>query len=394
MTTALALIETVKAVEIYANNGMDPLLDKIKEHVRSFVPDLSTAKGRKEIASMAYKVAQSKTHLDNLGKELTADWKKKAKVVDDERKKMREELDALKDEVRKPLTDFEEAEKARIDALNARILAIKALATDVDDDGKKLSSVCLFDNLVVVKVIDIESFGEMAKEAALAKESAVRSLEAHIARRTNEEAEAAELERLRREAAEREEADRVERIRKEAEEKAKREAEEVARKERERVEAEKAEAELKAKEERERLEREKAEAEAAIIREREEAKRREEEAERKRVADLKAAQEKADREKAEAEARRLADIKAAEEKAERERLDLIRQQEEKERVARLKKEEEEEAERKRQADTKHRAAINNNILSALKNCGCDDAVGKAIIKAIVAGHIPNVTVRY
>ena len=155
MEVAVIAVGTVSAVEIYANNGMDPLLGKIKEHVLSFVPDVTTRKGRGEIASMAYKVAQTKTLLDNLGKDLTADWKAKAKVVDEERKRMREELDALKDKVRTPLTEFENREKERIESLLKRLDLIKALAGDVDDAGNKLSSKQLAERLVAAKGVDI-----------------------------------------------------------------------------------------------------------------------------------------------------------------------------------------------------------------------------------------------
>ncbi len=345
---------TVSAVEIYANNGMDPLLGKIKEHVLSFVPDVTTKKGRGEIASMAYKVAQTKTLLDNLGKDLTADWKAKAKVVDEERKRMREELDALKDQVRTPLTEFENREKERVADLEKRIELIKALAIDVDESGSKLSSKQLAERLVAAKGVDIESFEEMVTDAALAKDKAIAALEAHVARREREEAEAAELERLRKEAAEREQREREELIRREAEEKVRREAEEAARKEREQ------------------REREKAEAEAAIIREREEAARRE----------------------AEAEARRLADIKAANDKAEREKAELTLQYEEKERIAKAKKEAAEEAERKRQEDVQHRTAVNNNILRSFMSYGCNEETGKSIIKAMIAGSVPHVSINY
>lgn len=345
---------TVSAVEIYANNGMDPLLGKIKEHVLSFVPDVTTKKGRGEIASMAYKVAQTKTLLDNLGKDLTADWKAKAKVVDEERKRMREELDALKDQVRTLLTEFENREKERVAALEKRIELIKALAIDVDESGNKLSSKQLAERLVAAKGVDIESFEEMVTDAALAKDKAIAALEAHVARREREEAEAAELERLRKEAAEREQREREELIRREAEEKVRREAEEAARKEREQRELEKAEAE------------------SAIIREREEAARRE----------------------AEAEARRLADIKAANDKAEREKAELTRQYEEKERIAKARKEAAEEAERKRQEDVQHRTAVNNNILRSFMSYGCNEETGKSIIKAMIAGSVPHVSINY
>ena len=311
---------TVSAVEIYANNGMDPLLGKIKEHVLSFVPDVTTKKGRGEIASMAYKVAQTKTLLDNLGKDLTADWKAKAKVVDEERKRMREELDALKVQVRTPLTEFENREKERVAALEKRMEMIKAHAVDVDDAGNKLSSKQLAERLVAAKGVDIESFEEMVTDAALAKDKAIAALEAHVARREREEAEAAELERLRKEAAEREQREREELIRREAEEKVRREAE--------------------------------------------------------------------------AEARRLADIKAANDKAEREKAELTRQYEETERVAKAKKEAAEEAERKRQEDVQHRTAVNNNILRSFMSYGCNEETGKSIIKAMIAGSVPHVSVNY
>ncbi|OCS62006.1 hypothetical protein BBZ50_02590 [Escherichia coli] len=48
----------------------------------SFVPDITTAKGRKEIASLAYKVAQTKTYLDGLGKDLVAELKEIPKLID------------------------------------------------------------------------------------------------------------------------------------------------------------------------------------------------------------------------------------------------------------------------------------------------------------------------
>ncbi len=40
-------------------------------------PDIDTRKGRKAIASLAAKVARSKTYLDGLGKDLVAGWKRR-----------------------------------------------------------------------------------------------------------------------------------------------------------------------------------------------------------------------------------------------------------------------------------------------------------------------------
>lgn len=365
MKNEIAIINEVNAVEVYTNDGMVPLLDKLERDVLSFVPDISTVKGRKEIASIASKVAKSKTYLDGLGKDLTADWKKKSKVVDAERKKMRDRLDALKIKVRQPLTDFEEAEKKRVADLEARVQNINKLGDIYDADNEPLSSKELTLNLVTAKRIDIESFEDRAADAAVSKERVVSILESAFEQAVKREREQEELERLRIEAEEQRKREQEEKIRREAEEKAKREAEEEARKERERVQREKEEVERKAREEQERFEREKREAEEAKQRELEKA-----------------------------EAKRLADIKAAEEKAELERQELIRQRQGKERKERERVEAEKEAERKRQADVEHRMAINNNVLVALSNIGINDIQGKAIIEAIVKGHVPHVIIKY
>jgi len=57
--------EKVTALEVYqTENGLDPWIAKIRKEVESFVPDVTTKKGRDAIASIAYKVAKSKTALN------------------------------------------------------------------------------------------------------------------------------------------------------------------------------------------------------------------------------------------------------------------------------------------------------------------------------------------
>ncbi len=117
------------ALQVYsAANGLDPFLAKIREEIDGFVPDVTTRKGREAIASIAYKVARSKTALDNVGKELVAELKEVPKKVDAERKRMRDLLDSWQAEVRQPLTDWEQREEMRkakhqagIDQINLRL---------------------------------------------------------------------------------------------------------------------------------------------------------------------------------------------------------------------------------------------------------------------------------
>lgn len=108
-------IEEVNAVELFTGDGLADLLAKIKAEVTAFVPDTATVAGRKEIASIAFKVSRSKVAIDNAGKELVAGWKQRAKEVDDSRRVARDFLDALRDRVRKPLTEWEQ-EQERLEA--------------------------------------------------------------------------------------------------------------------------------------------------------------------------------------------------------------------------------------------------------------------------------------
>jgi colicin import membrane protein len=101
-------------------DGLDSTIAYIREQVSGHVADVSTSEGRKEVARLARQVASSKVVLDGLGKALVAGWKEQAKKVDSERKRCRDELDALRDETRQPLTDYETAEE---DAKRAQLLA-------------------------------------------------------------------------------------------------------------------------------------------------------------------------------------------------------------------------------------------------------------------------------
>lgn len=125
----LVVIEKKNAMAVFTNNDqLDPLIEAIEKEARSLVPDVTTKKGRDAIASMAHKVARSITYIDNAGKDLVAELKALPKQIDESRRVVRERLDALKDEVRRPLTEWE-AEQDRIkaeEAMNA--LHVEALA--------------------------------------------------------------------------------------------------------------------------------------------------------------------------------------------------------------------------------------------------------------------------
>ncbi|GBE72558.1 hypothetical protein EKINANG_42080 [Enterobacter sp. KINAN-G] len=213
--TDLVVIEKQNAMAVFTTKEqLDPIIEAIEKEARSLVPDVSTRKGRDAIASMAHKVARSKTYIDNAGKDLVAELKALPKQIDESRRIVRERLDALKDEVRKPLTDWENAESARKDALQQRLADLRSLADVIDGVGNYLPSVEIQQRIESAKAVALdESWQEAAAEAGVAKDAAIQQLEAALIVAKQREHEAAELERLRKEAEEKARLEREENIR-------------------------------------------------------------------------------------------------------------------------------------------------------------------------------------
>ncbi len=84
----LVVVEQKNIPEVFQQGGTDDLVKKIRDQVEGIVHDVSKLKGRKEIASLAAKVAKSKTYLDGLGKTYVGELKAIPKAVDAERKRM------------------------------------------------------------------------------------------------------------------------------------------------------------------------------------------------------------------------------------------------------------------------------------------------------------------
>lgn len=272
--TDLVVIEKQNAMAVFTTKEqLDPIIEAIEKEARSLVPDVSTRKGRDAIASMAHKVARSKTYIDNAGKDLVAELKALPKQIDESRRIVRERLEALKDEVRRPLTEWE-AEQERIkaeEAMNA--LHAEALEMNIKFDQELAAK---FEADYEMALLMNKDFDRDREELRRQAEQAQREHEERIKQEAAEQA--------RRDAEAKHKAEIEAAARREAEEKARAEAAERQRIEAEqRAEREKQEAEARA-------EREKA---AAVEAERLKAKRAEEarQAEQKRIADEQAKRE-------------------------------------------------------------------------------------------------------
>ncbi|ENG8418123.1 hypothetical protein ABVJ62_000604 [Klebsiella pneumoniae] len=354
--TDLAIIEIAPdmAPAIYVENGLDSFLEKIRAGVNE-VPDLSTAKGRARIASLAAQVSRSKTAVEKPGRDYLKRLKEQPKVVEAELRRFVTECDQLRDEVRRPLTEWEDAEKARTEALQQRLVDLRALADVIDTAGNYLPSADIQARILEAKSVVLDdSWQERAAEAGVAKDSTIQKLEASLVIAQKREHEAAELDRLRKEAEEKARLEREENIRREAAEQAKRDAEAKAQ----------------------------AEIDAAARRE----------------SESRAATERAEREKIEAQQKAEREAKAAAEKAEQEKNAAIaaerRRQEEAEsaRLAEQKRIAEEEA--RRAADKEHRRSINRQAIADLIESGLTQEMAEKALIAIASGKVSAVSIKY
>jgi hypothetical protein len=353
----------------------DAFFAQVKAETEKLDIDLTTEKGRKAIASMAYKVARTKTALDDFGKKLNEDARKQIAVVDEARRRIRERLDALRDAVRRPLTEWEEAEEKR-EARCAEVMdrLSAAVVVTIEDTAATVAA-----RLSEIEGLELDEavFQDSFSMAQGMRANAVDLLKAALARLQREEADRAELERLRAEAAERQRQEK-ERLEREAAEARRREEEAAEARRREEAAADEAKRLEEARQQAAAEERRKAEEAAA--------------AERRRVEEEAAAERRRVEEEAAAERRRQEQAHAAEvARLQAERDALAAQQAEEER----KRNEEAEAERKRAADREHQSKVMGEAKAALMDgCKLTEDAARQVVLAIRSGTIPHVTLKF
>lgn len=323
---------------------LENFIQRVRSEVTGEVPDLTTKKGRARVASLAAQVSSAKKAVETPGRDYLRVIKAKVKPIEENIREFVNKMDALRDEVRQPLTEWEKAEEARIQNHKGRIADIKSLAGEhIHTANSERLRALLADS----ELFDTSTFEEFEGEAASALIITQKTLRDALARREAFEAEQAEL----------------------AKQKAEQEAERQ-RLERERIEMEAAEkariaAEAKAKADQEAAQRREIEARMAqerAEREAEAAKQREAQAK----ADAAAQAERAAQAAAEAERKRIADEEAA-------------------RLA---------EEKRRQEDHDHRATVNRAALADLVALGLDEDTARKALIGIIQGQVRHVSIKY
>ncbi|CRY05976.1 Uncharacterised protein [Yersinia enterocolitica] len=251
---------------LYVTNGLNQYLDQIRQAVNE-VPDVTTAKGRARIASLAASASRSKTAIEKPGREYLRHLKEQPKIIEAELRRFVIECDEIRDETRRPLTEWEaeqdrlkqEAEaKKKAEQLAAEIEVAHEMALLMND---------AFDRAKADKKAENERLQKERDDRIAAEAAAKVKQDADLAAQQEREASArreAEL-KLQAEQAER---DRVASVLKAEQDK----KDAIAKAEREKQDAIAAE-KLKAQQEAERVQREAKQKEDARL------------AEEKRVAD-------------------------------------------------------------------------------------------------------------
>lgn len=359
-TTALAILPRALLPVILAADDKD-IFGSLYAELKDFKADISTKKGRDEIASKARKVAVAKMDLVRLGDALKEDALKTQRSIVAEQNMIRTKMDQLRDEVRKPLDEFEAAEESRVKEHEDMLAAI----TEPEGYGMSETAVELTARLAFLHAFPSRDWQEFTHRAGAALKLEIERTQILLAAAIKREEDARELDRLRAEALERKIAEEIE-TRRIREEKIASEAAETARLAAEEKAANQArEAERLAQ----------AERDASIERERIAAKKLAEaieqaaamETERLRREEALAAQAEKDREAAIlAERRRQVDLETAR-KAEDDR---------------------------RAADKAHRGRINREALSDMVGIGLNEPAAKEILEAIIRGQIRHIGVSY
>lgn len=332
--TQITVIEEVTALTVFDRSKVDELINRIRKEATSLVADITTQKGRDQLKSQAYKVSQSKQHLIKLANASIEKHREIVNGVTRERRRLEDELDRIRDEVKAPAVEWEAREQARLAELDRMLQIVERSVADHVSVNASFTSVAAdFDSFKsIFKGFDWQ---EYAERGSAAYQLACREWSRLIESLEKREAEQAELNRLR-----------------EAEEK------------------------RKAEEEASKAEQARKDAEAQAAKETAEREERRKQDELRRIEQAKADAVRQERERIEADLRKKAEaeaLRAAEEGRKRQREEL--------------------AEARRKADQRHRAQVRGEAAEAISKLP-NRADSCAIISAIEDGKIPHVTINF
>lgn len=175
---------------------LDALYGHVEKMARALVADPLTKEGASQIKSCARQIASVKKRIDDIGKDVVADLKKLPGQIDANRKSLRERLEALQDDIRRPVTEIENRED-EIDGIKSIHMRLaNAASGDIHKELEFVRSIPLTE----------EKWHESLEKAKAAVEGEAKALALLLDTALKREKDAAELDKLRKN---QEEADRI-----------------------------------------------------------------------------------------------------------------------------------------------------------------------------------------
>lgn len=218
--------------------NLDELFAGIEKTARGLVADPLTKEGASQIKGCARQLASLKKRIDDLGKDVVAELKDLPKKIDANRRKFRDSMDALQDDIRRPVTEIENREDEIEGIKNTHVRLAGANSDQLKAEIDAIRAIPLTE----------EKWHESLEKAKAAIEGEAKALALLMDAALKREAEARELEELRKKQEEAERIIRENKIKEEAAGKAKEEADARAAAEKARLQREKEDAERRAAE--------------------------------------------------------------------------------------------------------------------------------------------------
>lgn len=218
--------------------NLDELYAGIEKTARGLVADPLTKEGASQIKGCARQLASLKKKIDDIGKDVVAELKDLPKKIDANRKKFREDMETLQDDIRRPVTEIENREDEIEGIKNTHVRLAGANSDQLKAEIDAIRAIPLTE----------EKWHESLEKATAAIEGEAKALALLMDTALKREAEARELEELRKKNEEAERIIREQKIKEDAERRAREEADARAAAEKAQLQREKEEAERRAAE--------------------------------------------------------------------------------------------------------------------------------------------------
>ena len=208
----------IKEVAVFSD--FDKQLAKLKKESKSLVFDITTKDGEKQCRSHIHAIRGIKGSLREAKKDEKADVLARGRAIEDEYKRINAELDDMIETHKKPLDEALEKEESRKTAHRVVLNRLRELTELPATPGATFSSVAIdmyLGELAEIDTAGLEEFKDECDRLAGVALQVLTEFRDHLAK---QEADARELDELRKKNEAREAQDREEAIRKEEQEKA------------------------------------------------------------------------------------------------------------------------------------------------------------------------------